>query len=188
MASQECTGATRMTLGSNGNLMIPTLGGVSILKTDEIRENTSIPNVFITHMIADGKTDDFHSNDATVIEPGTIRYEFFFTALSYIAPTQVHFKYRLSGINRDWLDAGDERSVVFTNLRPGNYTFSVIASNNDGYWNNEGASVKFIVKPFIYQTRTFVIGVILIVGLILWGAITWRIRAVGEGKHPIAQA
>lgn len=178
MASNECTGATRMQLTTNGRILIPTLGGVSILNTDEIHENTSIPNVFITDLVADDVSKEFHPNDATVIEPGTVRYEFFYTALSFLAPTQVHFKYRLSGINRDWIDAGSERSVEFTNLRPGSYTFSVIGSNNDGYWNNEGASVKFIVKPFFYQTRTFVLGVILMIALILWGSITWRIRTV----------
>jgi len=178
MASQECTGATRMTLDANGRLIIPTLGGVSILKTSEMRENTTIPNVFVTDLVVDGESKDISSNILTTIKPGAVRFEFFYTALSFIAPPKVRFKYQLSGVDRDWIDAGTDRSVVYTNLPPGNYTFSVIGANNDGVWNNNGSFIKFHVQPFYYQTRTFVIGIILFFGLILWGAITWRIRSV----------
>jgi signal transduction histidine kinase len=67
----------------------------------------------------------------------------------------VHFKYKLEGSDSDWQDAGTRREALYTNLGPGSYTFQVIASNNDGVWNNAGATLHFEIAPAFYQTRWF---------------------------------
>jgi len=70
-------------------------------------------------------------------------------------PERVHFKYELEGSDSDWQDAGTRREALYTNLGPGSYTFQVIASNNDGVWNNTGAALHFMIAPAFYQTRWF---------------------------------
>jgi signal transduction histidine kinase len=67
----------------------------------------------------------------------------------------VHFRYRLEGWDTEWHDPGARRQSFYTNLRPGSYHFSVVASNDDGLWNDKGASVEFSIKPAYYQTWWF---------------------------------
>jgi len=178
MASQECTGATRMTLGSDGKIWIPTLGGVALLDPQNIHTNENIPQVYITEFRSDFKERELIDEQPIVIDAGTLRYEFHFTSLSYIAPPKVKFKYRLKGIDREWIDAGAEREALYTNLPYGHYEFDVIASNNDGVWNNHGAVLKFVVEPFFYETTLFYILLIALVGLIIWGIFIWRVKNI----------
>jgi diguanylate cyclase (GGDEF)-like protein len=72
-----------------------------------------------------------------------------------LVPDRVRFKYQLEGYDRDWVDAGSRRVAYYTNLPPGPYRFRVIACNNDGLWNQNGASVSFTLKPHYYQTGWF---------------------------------
>ena len=178
MASQECTGATRMTLSKQGILWIPTLGGAAVLNPADVKVNTTIPNVFITDMITDLESRDLWKNETVRIEPGVLRYEFYFTSLSFIAPPKIQFKYKLKGIDSDWIDAGGKREAIYTNLPKGKYEFQVIATNNDGVWNYDGANVKFSIQPYFYETVFFYILVITVVGLLIWGIIVWRIHNV----------
>ena len=178
MASQECTGATRMTLCSDGKLWVPTLGGVAVLDPGKIDENKTIPQVYMIDFMTDHIERDLTEEKVINIEPGVLRYEFYFTSLSYIAPPKVRFKYRLSGIDNDWIDAGAEREAIYTNLPKGSYTFNVIASNNDGVWNEKGASLNFNVEPYFYQTIFFYVLVIICIGLIIWGIFVWRLHNI----------
>ena len=107
-----------------------------------------------------------------------LRYEFYFTSLSYIAPPKVRFRYKLSGIDNDWIEAGAEREAIYTNLPHGTYSFTVIASNNDGIWNEDGDTLTFRVEPFFYETILFYALVIISIGLIIWGIIVWRIHNI----------
>ena len=77
-----------------------------------------------------------------------------FTALSFFHPVKNQYKYKLEGFNKDWLHAdGDSRKVTYTNLDPGEYVFRVIASNNDGVWNEDGVSLKIAVLPPFWKTK-----------------------------------
>jgi signal transduction histidine kinase len=178
MGSQECTGATRMTLSNGGKLWIPTLGGVSVLNPIEINENKQIPEVYITELITDFQNVDVNTTEKLSIDPGIVRYDLHFTSLSLIAPPKVRFKYRLNGIDDDWIDSGNLREAIYTNLPKGKYSFEVIASNNDGIWNNTGARLDFQVRPYFYEMTTFYILVVICIGLVIWGIIRWRIHNI----------
>src|SRR5690606_11849148 len=89
-------------------------------------------------------------------------------------PGNVRFKYRLDGFDRGWIDAGTRRTAYYTNLPPGTYRFRVIAANNDGVWNEAGASVSFRLAPFFYQTRWF--GTLLAAVLVAACAAGYRAR------------
>jgi ligand-binding sensor domain-containing protein len=75
------------------------------------------------------------------ISSGRHYFEFKFTALSFMSPDKVRFKWRLRGADREWVDGGTDRSVSYSYLPPGNYEFFVQACNNDGVWNERGASL-----------------------------------------------
>lgn len=90
------------------------------------------------------------------LRPDHERIEFRFSGLSFVAPGKVHFRYRLDGIDKGWIDAGPRRTAFYSRLPAGTYQFHVIACNNDGLWNTEGASLAFTVAPFFWQTWWFV--------------------------------
>ena len=72
-----------------------------------------------------------------------------------MAPEKVLFRYRLEGFDRDWQDIGARRQAIYTNLKPQHYRFRILAANNDGIWNSEGASLDFVIAPAFYQTNWF---------------------------------
>jgi two-component system sensor histidine kinase/response regulator len=95
-------------------------------------------------------------------------------------PERVRFKYLLEGYDREWIDAGARRSAFYTNLPPIRYRFRVIGSNNDGIWNQGGASLAFVLRPHLYQTPAFyALGVVTVVLLVFGGheIRTKRLRA-----------
>ena len=81
--------------------------------------------------------------------------EFAFAALNLRAPERCHVKYKLEGVDQEWMDAGGRRSAHYNNIYPGSYRFRVIASNKDGIWNEAGASLDLLVLPHIWQTWWF---------------------------------
>ena len=93
-----------------------------------------------------------------------MRYDFRFTSLSLIAPPKVRFKYRLNGIDDDWVDAGNLREAIYTNLPKGKYSFEVIASNNDGIWNETPRQIKIFIKTPWWRTWWFYTACVLIIG------------------------
>jgi signal transduction histidine kinase/ligand-binding sensor domain-containing protein/DNA-binding response OmpR family regulator len=92
-----------------------------------------------------------------------------FAALSYLQPEKNAYAYLLEGFNDTWLKADSKtRKATFTNLDPGTYTFRVKASNNDGVWNEAGASLKIVIlPPFWKSTPAFVFYALLILGALL---------------------
>jgi ligand-binding sensor domain-containing protein/signal transduction histidine kinase len=118
-----------------------------------LNDNHRVPPVHIEQAIADGKT--YPAGQAVRLPARTRDVEIDYTALSFRVPQKVRFRYKLEGRNRDWQDAGPRRQVFFSDLPPGPYTFRVIASNNDGVWNDTGASWTFSIARTFYETLWF---------------------------------
>jgi signal transduction histidine kinase len=89
------------------------------------------------------------------IRPGKQRFEFRYTALSLVAPEKVRFKCRLDGLETDWVEAGTRRVAYYSYLKPGDYTFRVVACNNDSVWSETGATLALRVLPYFWQTWWF---------------------------------
>jgi PAS domain S-box-containing protein len=82
-------------------------------------------------------------------------FSFAFVALDYSAPGKNRFEYIMEGFDDHWIHAGTKREVTYTNLDPGEYTFRVKGSNNDGVWNEEGTSLRITIVPPYWQTWWF---------------------------------
>ena len=93
---------------------------------------------------------------------------FEFAALDYTASEQNEYAYKLEGFDADWRRVGSQRIASYTNLAPGSYTFRVKASNNDGVWNEDGASIRLKITPPFWKTWWF--------RLLVIAAIGWAIR------------
>ena len=101
-----------------------------------------------------------------------------YTSPSFSIPRKVNFRYRLEGNDSNWQDAGTRRQAFYTNLRPGPYRFTVIASNEDGIWNTEGATLQFSVAPAWFQTIWFRTVSVVAFFLLLGGLYQMRLRQV----------
>jgi len=116
--------------------------------------------------------------EGAVLPPGARRLEIRYTALSLSAPEKVRFRYRLEGFDPDWVDAGTRRVATYTALPPRTYRFRVLAANDDGLWNEEGAAVAVSVRPFFYQTWAFLAGCALLAAAGAWALYRLRMRQV----------
>jgi sensor histidine kinase YesM len=101
---------------------------------------------------------------------------FEFAALNFSASEKNRFKYKLEGFDNAWIDAGFKNEAVYTNLDGGEYTLRVIASNNDGLWNERGRTLIVIVHPPFWRTRWFYTLAALFVISATWGGFRWRVR------------
>ena len=156
LKSKECNGGFQPAgwATHDGRLLFPTMkGGIAMVNPSDIKLNPIPPPVAIERVSIDGV--EFNPALPFRAKPGKGRLEFEFTALSLVSPEKIRFKYKLDGFDHEWVDAGTRRAAYYTNISPGEYRFSVIACNNDGIWNQEGASVPFTLSPHFYQTPIF---------------------------------
>ncbi|HSS22504.1 MAG TPA: two-component regulator propeller domain-containing protein [Pyrinomonadaceae bacterium] len=172
MRTSECSPAGWRT--SDGRLWFATVRGVVVIDPNNIKFNLLAPPVAIERVVVDGR--DFSPREKIEAPPGAGGLEFHFTALSLVVPEKLRFKYQLEGFDRQWIDASTRRVAYYTNLPPGAYRFRVIASNNDGVWNETGATIQFYLQPHFYQTKWFYgLGIAIII--LMLSALYWlRIR------------
>jgi signal transduction histidine kinase/ligand-binding sensor domain-containing protein len=138
---------------TDGMLLFTSLKGLVALDPGRTSFNALVPPVLIEKVLINTKPAET-SRDAE-IPPGEGEVEIHYTALSYLAPEKMQFRYRLDGFDNQWVDAGTRRFAHYASLPHGKYTFRVIACNNDGIWNQAGASFTFSLKPHYYQTPWF---------------------------------
>ena len=118
-----------------------------------LNANALPPPVHVEEIVADRKS--YLPRDDLRLPPLTRDLEIDYTALSFVAPQKVRFRYKLEGRDATWQESGTRRQAFYSDLRPGRYRFRVIACNNDGVWNDVGAFVNFSVAAAWYQTNWF---------------------------------
>ncbi len=101
-------------------------------------------------------------------------FEIQYTGLSFVNPRRVRFRYRLAGLDDDWVEAADRRTAYYSYVPPGSYTFTVIAANSDGVWNTEGANLALVVLPPFYRTWWFL--TLVMAGAVGLVAVAWTRR------------
>jgi signal transduction histidine kinase len=115
--------------------------------------NNVVPPVYVEQVVAD-QTRHVAKNPVA-LPPHTRNVEIHYVGLSFSAPQKMRFRYRLDGVDDTWQDVGTRRQAFYSDLAPGRYRFRVIASNNDGVWNEAGATIDLVVAPAWYQTNAF---------------------------------
>lgn len=172
LPSLECSGNYQPTAwrAYDGNLWFATVKGAVTVNPRKVQLNRLPPPVVLEQVLVDAKS--FPAAQKIQIPPGKHEFDFDFTALSFTAPEKVRFRYRLVGFDKQWVESGAKRAAHYGPLQPGDYKFEVIACNNDGLWNETGASIVLTQRPFFWQTVWFDI---LAAGLFI-GAISTAVR------------
>ncbi|HKP67799.1 MAG TPA: two-component regulator propeller domain-containing protein [Pyrinomonadaceae bacterium] len=166
---------------SDGRLWFATDGGLVSIDPANLVSNPLPPPVSIGYLSSNGQS--YEPNVEIELPEGTEDLSIGYTALSLSIPERVEFRYMLDGVDPDWRDAHDRREAFYTNLGPGDYHFRVIAANNDGVWNRDGAIVRFRILPRFYQTNWFLAlcGVFLVAAAVV--AYRLRVRQVKARLH-----
>jgi len=151
---------------ADGKLWFPTIAGLVSVNPADLKPNPNPPPVVIETVLVDGvpqKNNPLSSTwpERVTLTPDNEQLEIHFTSLNFSAPKHaqlaVRFKYQLEGRDKKPTDAGDERVAHFSKLLPGEYIFRVTACNEDGFWNETGATIAITVEPPFWQTRSFLV-------------------------------
>jgi signal transduction histidine kinase len=156
------------------------VGGAVVQMIDPNRtfQNRIPPPVHIEGVVADRRS---YSPSPGLRLPRLSRdLEIEYSALSFVAPQKVRFRYKLESRDAGWQDAGTRRQAFYTDLRPGNYRFRVIACNNDGLWNEEGATLEFSIAPAWFQTTWFRLLCVVVVAVLAWAIYRLRVRQIAR--------
>ncbi len=174
---------------NDGEILFGGIDGFNAFYPSKIKDNPHKPPIVITGFQVSNQyiqTDTVISSKKLIILDHIQNdISFDFVALDYIFPQKNKYKYFLEGNDREWTDAGYRRFAKYTNLKPGEYVFKVIGSNNDDVWNKEGTSIKIIIKPAFWQTLWFKISLIILILVIIILIYKIRIRAIKKRNEEL---
>ncbi len=139
--------------GPDGRLWLLTTQGVAWLDPARLATNHLPPLASITAVAAEGKA--YPPASSIALPAGTQNLQIDYAGLSLSIPERVRYRYRMSGVDAGWVDAGPRQQAFYTKLGPGDYRFRVLAANNDGVWTPVGATVDISVAPTFVQTPLF---------------------------------
>ncbi|HXI69597.1 MAG TPA: two-component regulator propeller domain-containing protein [Verrucomicrobiae bacterium] len=199
MLSEECTGGFGPAglKTKSGLLWFPTSKGVVVVNPRVQPATAFMPNTVLEEVLVDGVPDPLLHGSAGKtakqdgqsgkeisrlemlrITPGKHRVEFRYTGLNFDAPDLIRFRYRLEGLDGDWVDAGTRRTAFYSYLPPGDYRFRVAACNSDGLWSESESSLELTVSRHFWQTWWF----ITLAGLSLMISVGVAVRVVEKRK------
>lgn len=167
-------------LNANGELFIPTVQGLINLDVSRIRLDREVPSVLFEGVEIDGV--QYTPEDLDEIAYDAQRMVFTFAALSFKNPDNVQLEYKMDGLDSNWQRVNDTREAIYTTLPAGEYTLLVRASNNHGFWNEQGVAVAFIVAPPFWQTTWFYILLAAVFGMLSLGVVNFRFKKIRKNN------
>lgn len=185
MRAAECNGGYQPAAwkGREGKLWFATIRGVVTVDPARLATNQVPPGVVIEAISVDGRALERGSAEPTAdpfelkLPAGRKRFDIAYTGLSFTDPAALRFRYRLEGYDGDWVEAGSERRATYTNLPTGQgYRFRVVAANEDGVWNEQGAAFSFYIEPFFYQRLWFLTLLAAVLAATTWLIYRLRVR------------
>jgi len=162
----------------DGRLWFATLSGVGMLDPAHLPHNALPPAVHIEEVIADRQ--NYETASILRLPPHVRDLQLNYTALSLVAPEKNQFRYKLEGHDSDWQSVGNRRQAFYTDLPPGSYRFRVVASNNSGVWNEQGAALDFSIAPAYWQTTWFRAACVAAFLAVLWALYQLRLRQIAQ--------
>ncbi len=143
-----------------GALIFGGVNGFNVFNPELVKDNEFVPPVIITQLLINNQRNsiqDFIKSEKGANNSIELAYDqsdlgFEFVALSFSQPQKNEYAYRLEGYDEEWVNIGNRRSVSYTNLPFGDYTFHLKASNSDGVWNEEGQSIDISIMPPPWRT------------------------------------
>lgn len=195
MLSEECsTGFSPAGLRmKSGYLCFSTLKGLVVIDPRQQDAGEQPPRVLIEEVRVARQSQQIQAQAVKKpaapafeikIAPGEQEIDFHYTALNFSAPEKIQFRFKMDGLDRDWVEAGTRRVAYYQRIHPGNYVFRVMACNADGIWSETGAALAVTMQPFFWQTDWF-LGVS---GLLLVGLLAGTINGLARRRYRLRLA
>lgn len=176
---------------SNGEMMFGGIGGITAFFPEMMEDNPYTPNPFITSLEVSGReilpfdesgilTKDISCTKRIVLRHDYNSFCLKFTVPNYLAGHHNKFAYILQGYDKQWQETDQTRTVTWTNLPHGEYSFKLKAANNDGKWNDEPTVLEIRVRPVWYLTIAAKIGFVILAILLITGAYFFLVRRKNE--------
>ena len=165
-----------LAVAPDGRVFYATANQVGWIDPSAIRRNRRAPDVMILNL-RHGEVE-LEPTSRISLAAGTTALDIRYAVTAMSIPENVKIKYKLSGVDQSWREGAGERLARYTNLSPGSYSFQVIAANEDGVWNREGARLHFEILPMVWQTTWFRLTAALLLALALIAFHRWRLRTV----------
>jgi signal transduction histidine kinase/ligand-binding sensor domain-containing protein len=170
----------------DGRLWFATASEVASIDPSNIARNRLAPPVQVLSLRS--RDLSYPARDALRLPVGSRDLRIAYTAPSLAIPERVRFRYKLEGFDDDWQEASTRREAVYTNLGPGSYRFRVVAANEDGVWNESGATLALTVPPRFVETRWFAALALLLAALLLGGIYLLHVRRLTARMQDRMQA
>jgi signal transduction histidine kinase len=154
----------------DGIVWMATRAGVVALNSPHSLLTEMPPPVFLEEVMVNGQPTDFEARTPLRFGPRTQSLDFFFTAVNFIDPKEVRFRYKVENYDSDWVQNGDVRHAHYGSVPAGRYQFRVQASNADGVWNDTEASLAFVVIPPFWRTFWFLTSAVVLVIASIWAS------------------
>lgn len=172
--------------GASGRMYFGGIQGFNEFFPDSIRRNEYMMPVVITGFRKRGIPVELPQSLSILKEleiPAQDNvFSFEFTALNFTLPEKNVYAYKLEGFDETWQYHGTRREATYTNLSGGTYTFRVKAANNDGIWNEEGASLRVVILPYWYlRWWALVLWISIAAGIAFW-VYKWRVKTIEESN------
>ncbi|MCM5529339.1 two-component regulator propeller domain-containing protein [Parasegetibacter sp. NRK P23] len=162
----------------DGALFFGGQNGFNYFNPANLKTNRNVPEVVLTDLKVDNRSVSPSpkgpiEKSILLADEISLKYQqgfsIAFEALDFTVPEANQYEYKLEGLDRDWIKVGKEHSVYFANIPPGNYTFRVRASNNDGVWNETGRAIRIHVDPPLWRSiYAYVLYLLLALGIMLY--------------------
>lgn len=171
----------------DGEMFFGGMDGLNSFYPEEIMQNTRIPPIVITEIrkLNVPVKREFSNGDSIQLNYDDNYFSIEFSALDYSNPSKNRYRFKLENYDEDWVQRDASRRIAeYRRVDPGKYVFHVTGSNNDGYWNEEGCRLHIIILPPWWDTLLFRISFGVLIFIILWSFIYWRIRTIKK-KHEV---
>jgi signal transduction histidine kinase/ligand-binding sensor domain-containing protein len=164
----------------DGKMWFPTQNGVAVIDPETVPHNEQPPPVVIESSQLDRV--ELPVTGPLQIAPGKQNLEIQYNALSFIKSDLIQFRYKMDGLDADWIDVGSRRTAYYSHMPSGKYVFQVIARNSDGVWNNIGQSLPVVVLAPFYKTGTFLTFLLLLGAALIWVVASYRITRLQRAQ------
>ncbi len=180
-------------LTSGGEMYFGGINGFNVFRPEAVQDDPYVPPVVLTRFLLfnepvrigkDSPLQQSIAQTSSIVLPYQDDFfSFEFAALDYSDPARNEYAYIMEGLDKDWNYVGNRRFAGYTSVPPGEYTFRVKGTNNDGIWNETGAAVNIIITPPFWQTWWFrIVAATLLIGSIA-AVVAWRFHSIESQRR-----
>jgi signal transduction histidine kinase/ligand-binding sensor domain-containing protein len=170
------SGQPKALVAKDGMFWFPTSDGLARINPDLTRFNLAPPRVQIESCSLDQRPIDCGSGESISLPAGARNLEVHYTSLNLVRSDHIQFRYRLDGLDPDWVDVGSRRTAYYPHLPHGTFRLQILGANSFGEWSTQPKELTVIVEPRYFETNWFRALVVAFIGGVF--ALMWRLRGL----------